>query len=228
MILNIGVIWQLVYKTFAPVIQFPLRYMMYIVLVLLILWFRNLEMSKVLKYIIIIASCIYCLVLPWGITSEEYPVKSIGWQIANGEYLHESFVKDTIIFDDLRSHVYDNNKNSYVYTEDKGVLTIQIDNIVPEGKILVPKLWYKGYKAYTAEGEQLECRMGYSQFILVEVNDYQGEIKVFFKQETWLLILKVFSYLCICVGICNIYMSDTFTKKIAACYNKINNEKGRK
>ena len=225
MIFNIEAIWYPLYTKYAPVIQFPLRYMMYIVLVLLILWFRNIEISKKLKYGIIIISCIYSVIIPWGITAEDDQKERIYWQVSNGEYLHEDFIEGAASFNDLRTHVYDNDKNSYVYTEDKGVLTIQIDREVPEGKILVPKLWYKGYRAYTAEGEELKVRMGYSQFVLVEVDDYQGEIKVFFSQELWLLLLKVFSYDCIITGIIN-YIKDTFTKRKVMCYNKVNNEKG--
>lgn len=218
MVLNIGVIWSFIYKNFAPVIQFPLRYMMYVVLVLLILWFRNIEIPKKLKYALITISCIYSVVTPWGISASKHPAVP-NWQVSNGEYLHENFVDDTLVFDDLRTHVYDSNKNDYTYTEDKGVVTIQIDKKVPEGKILVPKLWYKGYRAYTAEGKRLNTRMGYSQFVLVEVGDYQGEIKVFFKQEIWLLLLKVSTYFIMLVGIIN-YRKNTFTKKQVICYNK--------
>lgn len=221
MILNIGVIWFELYKQFAIVIQFPLRYMAYIVLVILILCFRNIDMSKLVKRFFIVVSCIYCFILPWGIVSEEEPLVKPNWQVSNGEYLHEDFVDNTEVFNDLRTHVYDNDKNNYTYTEDKGVLTIQIDREVPEGKILVPKLWYKGYRAYTEEGKKLSTRMGYSQFVLVEVGDYQGEIKVFFSQELWLLLLKVFTYFIMLVGIIN-YRKDTFTKKKDTCYNNIN------
>ena len=219
MILNMNVIWYPLYVKFAMVIQFPLRYMMYAVLVLLILWFRNIEISKKLKYALIIVSCVYSVASPWGITADTNQEERPGWQVSNGEYLHENFVNDTVIFNDLRLHVYDNDKNSYTYTENKGVLTIQIDKQVPEGKILVPKLWYRGYRAYTAEGESLDTRMGYSQFVLVEVGDYQGEIKVFFSQELWLLLLKVFTYFIMLVGITN-YRKNTFTKKQVTCYNK--------
>jgi hypothetical protein len=194
---------------------------MYIVLVILILCFRNLDISKRLKCLFILVSCIYCIVLPWGIVAEETPLAKPNWQVANGEYLHECFVDNTTTFNDLRTHVYDNDKNTYISRRHKGVVTIFIDREVPEGKILVPKLWYKGYRAYTASGEELECRMGYSQFVLVEVGDYQGEITVLFKQEFWLLILKGFSYGCILLGIIN-YIKDTFTKKKDMCYNKVN------
>lgn len=221
MILNIGVIWFELYKQFAIVIQFPLRYMMYIVLVILILCFRNLDISKRLKSLFVLVSCIYCIVLPWGIVAEETPLAKPNWQVANGEYLHECFIDNTTTFNDLRTHVYDNDKNTYISRRHKGVVTIFIDREVPEGKILVPKLWYKGYHAYTATGEELKCRMGYSQFVLVEVGDYQGEITVLFKQEFWLLILKGFSYGCISLGIIN-YIKDTFTKKKDMCYNKVN------
>ena len=219
MILNIGVIWFELYKQFAIVIQFPLRYMMYIVLVLLILWFRNIEINKKLKYGIIIISCIYSVIIPWGITAEDNQKERIYWQVSNGEYLHEDFIEGAASFNDLRTHVYDNNKNSYEYTVNKGVVTVKIDEPVPEGKLLIPKIWYKGYRAYTEEGESLDTRMGYSQFVLVEVGDYQGEIKVFFSQELWLLLLKVFTYFIMLVGITN-YRKNTFTKKQVTCYNK--------
>lgn len=218
MIFNIKAIWYLLYTKYALVIQFPLRYMMYVVLVLLILWFRNIEIPKKLKYALITISCIYSVITPWGISDSKSPVVP-NWQVSNGEYLHEDFVTDTLVFDDLRTHVYDSNKNAYTYTEDKGVVTIHIDKQIPEGKILVPKLWYKGYRAYTAEGKRLNTRMGYSQFVLVEVGDYQGEVKVFFKQELWLLLLKVFTYFIMLVGIIN-YRKNTFTKKQDMCYNK--------
>lgn len=221
MIFNIGAIWYPLYTKYAPVIQFPLRYMMYIVLVLLILWFRNIEINKKLKYGIIIISCIYSVIIPWGLTAEDSQKERIYWQISNGEYLHEDFIEGAVSFNDLRTHVYDNDKNTYVSGEHKGVVTIFIDREVPEGKILVPKLWYKGYRAYTATGEELKCRMGYSQFVLVEVGDYQGEVTVLFKQEFWLLILKGFSYGCILLGITN-YIKDTFTKKEDMRYNKVN------
>ena len=221
MILNIGVIWFELYKQFAIVIQFPLRYMAYIVLVILILCFRNIDMSKLVKRLFIIISCIYCIVLPWGIVSEDEPLVKPNWQVSNGEYLHKDFVDNTEVFNDLRTHVYDNDKNSYEYTVNKGVVTVKIDKPVPEGKLLIPKIWYKGYCAYTSEGEVLKCRMGYSQFVLVEVGDYTGEIQVQFRQSYFLIVLSGLVFAYIIDNLWN-YIKDTFTKNKDACYNNIN------
>lgn len=109
-------------------------------------------------------------------------------QVMNGEFLDDSFVWETDVFEYYSTHVVGlETGREYSYTEDKGVVSFEADE-----RVSVPKLWYHGYRSTSGE-----ARMGYSQFVEV---DAHGRTEVWY-QHPWWLVASDF----VCLGVAVFY-----------------------
>lgn len=204
-ILSIHYIWMFLYSKFNIILQFPLRYLPYAVVLFLILCFRN---NNKLSRLVSTYSLVLCIVSSFLFSSLSFldSTTFTTWQVGNGEYLGDSFVRNEKVFLELKDSC------EFEYEKDGRYTTVYVDKETTDW-VRVPKLWYKGYKAVTEDGKELECKMGYSQFVEFNPEGYVGEVTVYYAHTWWLYILEVFCY---CLVIFN--LGKLFLKLINKYY----------
>ena len=175
-IISIQQIWFLLFSNINNPIQFSMRYIPYILVVFLIICFRDTKSRLLIS--ICLLSCLPELVLASIFTSpaSSNVYDSFQNQVMNGEYLDSSFVWSKEEFLSLSSEVSDTDGNSYEYSIDKDKLYVELPSIkTTDITLTLPKLYYIGYEFHSlyiedeTQGLSLECTKGYSQFITVTV-----------------------------------------------------------
>lgn len=195
-------IWVFLNSIYQTHIQFPIRYMPYSILILLIILFRYLDKRwvKVVTFTFCLLDCFLIGFMTSGIVDKEQ-YNDLFCQVENGEYLDKSFVWKTDTFHYYSSHVIDQDGAEYDYTSNKGVVTIKFKGNSSNIKsLLLPKLYYKGYECYYIdksgsldEKKYLPVTKGYSQFIKVDMTDFKGDyICLRYKHPNLLVLLWVF------------------------------------
>lgn len=195
-------IWGYLYKTFGIVYQFPSRFSFYILFLLILIGFRHLDSHKILRNILILDSL---LAVAWcslvmtpndasSFSSYDYNVSN---SIGQGEYLQKDF--DFNIFSG-EPKVVDTNKFEYPYELVQKYTIIDMSRNRSDNTVItIPKLWYKGYKAYTFESnkqlKQLKVTKGYSQQVQIDVGNYNGKVIVYYTTTWWLYLWEICSYL---------------------------------
>lgn len=194
-------IWFLIISKHTPFFQFPIRYSIYIVLFLLLFGFRNLKNKKI--EVILLSSCLVLPILTGFCTARltDEQIRNLGHsQVGNGEYLDKSFSWNRKDFDYKKSGVHDEEGNSYSYTENKGVIIVDLSSNTKNLVLTFPKLYYRGYscigysdKNLTSRNKTFAVEKGDSQFIKVRVKDYRGYLKLQYTHPLWLIVLYAFS-----------------------------------
>lgn len=188
-------VWYLINQVWLVPIQFPIRYIPYLIIAMLIIGFRDVSKNKV--WVIGVISCLPELLLGWVFISPiSEDVKTIATdlycQVENGEYLDKSFIWDTNTFQILSHQVCDSNGNLYSYGEEKGVLYVDLSSCKDRDHLVLqlPKLYYRGYWCNAGD-----VRKGYSQFIEVGITDFTEDILILeYRHPVWLIILMLSSY----------------------------------
>lgn len=175
--------------------QFPIRYLPFILLVLLLLAFSSGISIKfklyTLLYNFMYSFVLICLINGFvGNTFLPSSINSTEGMIGNGEYLSKNFYYSEYELYTRSKILYDDNNNQYVYDISKGVLTFDI-NTTEDTVVYIPKLFYKGYVAYL-DDTSLYIYEGQSQFaeIMVPENS-SGVVTVFYKHPSRLKILDL-------------------------------------
>lgn len=193
-------IWVCLNEGWNNPLQFPVRFTPYIILLVMIFAYRYIG-SRKLK-VFLFCFCLTDLMLSSFMTSndigsiEQYT--DLFCQVENGEYLDESFVWETDTFEYYSSHVTDEEGKEYQYSEDNdGGITVSLDGVESSSikSLTIPKLYYKGYKCYNGDKE-IDLKMGYSQFIEVDMTNYKsGSIYVIYRHPVWLIVLNILCYI---------------------------------
>lgn len=177
-------------------IQFPVRYLPFVLVIILILTFRRVS-NKMIRYIVVLFSLIsvlctsLTLVKPSDCSNSTFTSFSY---IGNGEYLSKNFIFDYDTFKKYSTTVIGDDGNTYNYKLDKNRLVVDLYNNISK-TITVPKLYYNGYVAEDYSGNRLKCTEGYSMFTEIDVDSFNGELQVYYKQPIYLVILLIFDYL---------------------------------
>lgn len=191
-VISIHYIWAMLYANINIIIQFPLRYLPYALILFLILCFKDcIKFRKVLGIYSLVVGILASMMLSniSFINNSSY----FGWQTGNGEYLSKEFVRDKEKFMEAI------NSCQFEYEKDGRYTKVYVTEETSDW-VRIPKLWYKGYKAVTADGKELECKMGYSQFVEFNPDGYVGEVTVYYAHTWWLYVLEVICYILVLVG----------------------------
>ena len=184
-------VWTKLLSHLDIIFQFPVRYLIYTLLVFIILCLKDANIKKSVKIFIYIF-CLCDIIL--GQTNiiykdyKEVEVSGYDTVIGNGEYLSENFIRDINLFKKLKNEaivVETNEKLDYHY--DKNKLIVNIPKHNKKITVRVPKLYYNGYKTNKKE---IKCYEGYSQFIEMSILDYSGELEVYYNQPWFLILFK--------------------------------------
>jgi hypothetical protein len=196
LIISSDFIWTKIMSVVNIPIQFPIRYILFIEIMLLVLTFREI-CDIILVRVITVIQVITCVVSIFFVFTMEFGLAWVDNQVANGEYLDKSFVWDIDEFNKNKSQVIDQYGNTYTYDTDKQYLIVDLSSNTNTNTIIqVPKLYYKGYVAKTKASmltDSFDVSMGYSQFINVNVDNYTGTLYVYYQHPLFLQILWGFT-----------------------------------
>lgn len=185
-IISVKSVWFFINKFINILIQFPSRIAPYIIVFIILFIVKHIN-SKRLLYILFITclpDLLFGSLFTWKLDNVEYT--DLECQIINGEYLDSSFVFDLNDFYENSKQVIDSKGNKYDYIIDKDKVIVSIDNKIND-ILQIPKLYYKGYVCYSKDlSKNFEVTKGYSQFINVDISNYEGIIIVQYRHPVWL------------------------------------------
>ena len=195
-ILGINDIWQCIISKLNVFFYFPSRYMLYTLVLFLIISLQNVEIKKSIKTFIL---CVCVFDLIFGMSnvqhSADLPENDIkkDYTIMSGEYLYKDFIFNTDLFNELSNNatVVGNNEK-LIYQTDKNKFILFVPKHDKFWTIRIPKLYYKGYKTNVKE---IKPKMGYSQFIELDVGKYNGRLEIYYEHPKFLILVQLLNIL---------------------------------
>ena len=185
-ILGLQPIWSIFYKYTNIVIQYPIRYMPYILVFWLIILLRKSDTKVV--YIILIVP-ILSLMLPEYSLTDSSNLSYMDCQIMGGEYLDSSFIRTEENIKNHSGRVISDKGDIVSYTELDNKLYIDLPKDNNYKNILVPKLYYKGM----SNNMGFDTYKGFSQFTQIDINNWSGILVVSYNQPILLIFIQYFS-----------------------------------
>lgn len=195
-VIGIRPCWSFIYSFWKVPIQFPIRYLPFLLCIVLILIVRKISSLK-FKYFIVFFSLLSLIIKSFTLgnstSSFEYVPDTFSYT-GNGEYLSDNFIYDYDTFKKYSTTVIGDDNTTYSYKLDKNKVIVDLSSNTSE-TITVPKLYYNGYVAEDSSGNRLKCTEGYSMFTEIDVDGFNGELQVYYKQPIYLVFLLIFDYL---------------------------------
>lgn len=196
-VLGINEFWVSLIKHFDIPIQFPLRYMFYLLLGFYIIIGRRIENKGI--FIVLLVISLPNIMFRFHVGGMDLKMTTLAelynHQMVNAEYLSEDFDFDLDAFEQHRNEVVDEEGTQYTFIKDKDRLYVKFDT--DEGHTLtVPKLYYKGYVCENTETHnRIEVNKGISQFISVTIpNKCKGIYEIYY-DDTNLSKLQLINYI---------------------------------
>ena len=189
-------IWSALLQKIDIFFQFPTRYGNYILPLIIIFVFReaDIKIEKIYKIIVLIVMCTFYLYSLFAIKHEDY-FGMYKQYIVNGEYLVD-FDWNYEKFEKNRQRVLslaDDKEIPYEYYKDGVLVEYQGDKTT----LQIPKLYYRGYIAEDLDNnnERFEVKMGYSQWINIDINDNNHhKLFIHYKHPLFLTILRYLAF----------------------------------
>lgn len=197
-VVGVKPLWSLLCSHCNIFIQFPIRYLPFtavFILILVLRRFKSLFLVCSLVFISLVSVCVSSLtVSPQESSTLTYEGNDSFTYIGNGEYLSKNFIFNYDIFKKYSSTVIGDDNSTYKYNLDKNKVIIDLSNNTSK-TVTVPKLYYNGYVAEDTSGNKFKCSEGYSMFTKVDVDGFNGKLQVYYKQPMYLVFLLIFDYL---------------------------------
>lgn len=224
-------VWNFITGHFGvPFIQFPVRYMPYVMAVLVILLLsrensRRVQAASLLYAVLYQIS--YVMLLGYLLLGTSPPdagglegmKRYDSYYVGNGEYV-SGFCLSPEEFGQTVSHVADEGGNYYAYVREKDRLVVSIDKQKEDIRIQIPKIYYHGYKAVMDDGgshQELACTKGYSSLINVTVPAGSGGLlSVYYAHPPWLIALDGFCIFVTCIAFIR-YINHQLRRKNNLC-----------
>ena len=197
LILGINDIWVAIINRFNVPIQFPLRYMFYLLLGFYIIVCRRIENKGI--FIVLFLISIPNIMFRFHVGNVDLKMNTLtelyNHQMVNAEYLSDDFDFDLYTFERHRNEVVDEDGTQYVFVKDKDVLYVKF-NTDEEHTLTIPKLYYNGYVCENTETHnQLQVNKGISQFISVTIPSNSKGIYAIYFDDTNLSRLQLVNYI---------------------------------
>lgn len=203
-ILGIKPVWYfLAEHRMVPFFQFPVRYMPFLMVMLIVLLLSE-DTGKREKAVSIgymfLYLCGYLAVLAF-LTAGPCQTDTGGleglkkydcYYVGNGEYV-SGFCMTPDEFEWTISHVADADGNLYEFTQKGKNQYVDVNSSNGDVTLQIPKLYYRGYRA-AIDGNEIPCEKGYSSLVMVTVpQGYNGTLTVSYEHPFW---LKAMAFAC--------------------------------
>lgn len=237
-VLSVRLVWVALNKLWLNPIQFPCRFSAYIVLSIMLIFLRNIDLTKLKKRVFIVC-CLPELLLVSFVTtpldSSLLTDNTYTYQVINGEYLDKSFDWDLTKFEYKKSHVTDQYGNEYKYDIYKDKVVISVVNRYDDLELTFPKLYYKGYTLCKVDREdsfammndekyyestylqditdKYDVEMGDSQFIKVSLGGSSGTFVLKYQHPVWLIVLDIVGLLTVIISLIDLIIIRKSSKE---------------
>ena len=201
LIVGLTSVWMRLLDICNIPIQFPMRYMFYLLLGFYIIVCRRIEKKGVVValFVLSIPNIIFRLYVSDMTLDMNTLTDLYTHQIVNGEYLSEDFDFNIDNFEERRNQVVDEKGNTYFYVKDKGKLYIKYDTNAKH-TLTLPKLYYRGYVCRNIETNTiLEVQKGTSQFITITIPSNNNGIYEIYYDDTFFARWQVISYILVVI-----------------------------
>lgn len=190
-------VWGLINDVWSPFFQFPLRYIIFLCGALFVVFSHVVRKNRVVEVVLFL--CVVDLLLANPLVARDS--SGVTWdtvsvQLGNCEYAGKSFQGFGAL--ESCSGVISESGILYDYVDGYNELTVDLLNNPGEDSILLPKLYYRGYKAYDDCGQVFEVRSGYSNFCQVDIGDYTGTLYLVYEPPMYLILFLVLQFSCLC------------------------------
>lgn len=203
--------WYCFIKATKLPLQFPIRIAGWFVLLFFLATLRGRLKKKVVIFLAVMPLLLSILfsfkVIP-GDKLENHPYPLM--QVMNGEYLSEEFKHGYPWYEVVELP----NSHDFILDADKTYAFIN-----NKKRVLFPKLYYKGYKAFH-NGKELPVTMGYSQLCEVDTSGVSGLVTLVYVHPIW---LKVLGFICYTIFLMSllIIVSDYFIRRIFSGFEEV-------
>lgn len=191
-------VWPSVYKFTNAFFQFPIRYYVFLFGFVIAVFSRVIQPKWFVYVLIPVCVLDIFLVNPFrSVASEEE--RYVVWQLGNGEYASDDFLKDFGVYDEYRSAVVSSSGAEYQFTRSYNLVVVDCEANPGVDILTLPKLYYKGYKAVGSSGESFLVSSGYSNYCEIDIGSYRGVIALSYHVPFVVLLLFFVQVACVCV-----------------------------
>lgn len=230
-LVSIRYFWVLVNKVWLNPIQFPCRFTAYIVLCILLVFLRNVELSKFKSRVFVLCCLPELLLIPFVTEPVDRALleynNPYSYQVINGEYLDKSFNWSLSDFEYKKNHVTDQDGNEYNFSVFPNKVVVSVRGNKDEGiQLTLPKLYYKGYTFSRVEvpetfatmdeeefynhtyslyiTDTYDVEIGDSQFIKVDIGTTRGTFVLTYEHPVWLILLDMLTLITVVAFVLNL------------------------
>ena len=230
-LVSIRYFWVLVNKVWLNPIQFPCRFTAYIVLCILLVFLRNVELSKFKSRVFVLCCLPELLLIPFVTEPVDRALLEYNnlysYQVINGEYLDKSFNWSLSDFEYKKNHVTDQDGNEYNFSVFPNKVVVSVRGNKDEDiQLTLPKLYYRGYTFSRVEvpetfatineeefynhtyslyiTDTYDVEMGDSQFIKVDIGTTRGTFVLTYEHPIWLILLDMLTLITVVAFVLNL------------------------
>lgn len=208
MILGCNHIWAWLLERLPLFIQFPYRYVPFILVGLYLISFRKHSSKLLFKILLLVCTFEVSFGLYFGLCiNHDNP--NIGEpkdhfnEIGLGEYINSSFDRTFKVYDIMNEKkAYDFSTDTvydYIQNKDEVIIDLRDNN---SDKVTIFKLFYRGYKAYIVSDtknydiiSEVPISQGISQFIEINTENIDDFVMIRYEQPVWLVLILCIDYL---------------------------------
>lgn len=174
-------IWGFVWNMTHAFFQFPIRYFIFLYGFVIALLSRVVRPGRLEVAVLLICAVDLFFANPMqaGISRGDMPI--VFYYTAYGEYLGGSFVDGDDTYSEYVNRVHSESGVSYPFVNEYNGLSVDCSGNTGDDYLLLPKLYYRGYKAYGSGGEVFPVSSGYSNYCQVAIVDYNGSLRLIYE-----------------------------------------------
>lgn len=194
-VLGLHFIWGHVYNLTHAFFQFPIRYIIFAIGFVLVILARLIKPGKLVNFILVVCLVDIIAINPLTVSQWEGTPDFVFQRIVYGEYAGDSFIRDMDVFNEYSTSVHAESGLSYSFVNEYNGLSVDCSTNPGVDSLVLPKLYYNGYKAYGSNGEVLSVYSGYSNYCQVDIGSYTGTLRLIYEVSPVILVcfwLQVF------------------------------------
>lgn len=192
-LLGLHTIWGSVYEVTQSFFQFPIRYFIFFFGFVIVILSRVVKLSRLSVGVLIVCIVDIFLANPLGGSVSRGDLPPVFQYIVYAEYGGSNFLDKMIVDNDLYEEyafsIHSSSGTEYTYSNEYNGLSVDCSSNLGSDILTLPKLYYKGYHAYSEDGSQFTVVSWYSNYCEVNIGSYTGSLRLIYEVPIYLLML---------------------------------------
>lgn len=190
-------VWAVVYQATGAFFQFPIRYYVLLFGFVLAILSRVIRPNALVYLAVLLCVVDVFLANPFSSDVSD-PSDIVLYQIGNGEYASDSFVRSESVYLTYSSSVQSRSGAYYSFGREYGTVTVDCSSNPGVDIITLPKLYYYGYQAVGANGKRFSVHSGFSNYCEIDIGGYTGTLTLSYRVPVWPMALFVLQIVSVC------------------------------